>query len=169
MTWAELTAPNATLTISWHHTHRLPANVLIFLWQTWHLLGLLSVRVQSWAATWDAGERNDGDENVCFPQRSGPSPHGVSVSDLHSFQLTKILFDSNVFFLNKQGQKRHHMIRPHCQFIGHTSSHWHIYYAKEPEKMWAVICWVLRKWVTTVHNCAKLGRLADVPRRVCRL
>lgn len=71
------TALKATLTISWHHTHRLPANVLIFLWQTWHLPEQLSVRVQSWAATWEAGERKDGDENI--------------FSDLHRFRLTQIL------------------------------------------------------------------------------
>lgn len=55
----------AILTNSWHHTHRLPASVLIFLWQTWHLPKPLSVRIQSWAATWDA-EEWDGDEKVWF-------------------------------------------------------------------------------------------------------
>lgn len=43
------------LTISWHHTQRFPATVLIFLWQTWHLEELQSAPIQSWAATWDTG------------------------------------------------------------------------------------------------------------------
>lgn len=40
------------LTISWHHTHRFPAKVLIFLKQTWHLVALQSALIQSWAGFW---------------------------------------------------------------------------------------------------------------------
>lgn len=154
---------NAILTISWHHTHRLPANVLIFLWQTWHLQELLSVRIQSWAATWG---RKDGDEKVCSLQPSGlltPAVTYTASSRLEYF--STVLFS----FSNKQSPKGHHMMRPHCQFILHTWSHWHIYYAKDAERMWAVSCGVVRTWVTNVHKCAKLGHLADVLSRVCRL
>lgn len=48
------------LTISWHHTQRLPAKVLIFLWQIWHLLDLQSALIQSWDATWDTEEQKQG-------------------------------------------------------------------------------------------------------------
>lgn len=69
------TAPNTVLTISWHHTHCLPAKVLIFLWQTWHLPELLSVRIHSWAAIWENKERKVEEGNVPFSiQASGLWP-----------------------------------------------------------------------------------------------
>lgn len=51
------TETNTVLTISWHHTQHLPAKVLIFLWQTWHLVELPSALIQSWAANWHTEEQ----------------------------------------------------------------------------------------------------------------
>lgn len=51
------TETNTVLTISWHHTQRLPAKVLIFLWHTWHLVELPSALIQSWAAIWHTEEQ----------------------------------------------------------------------------------------------------------------
>lgn len=53
-----------------------------------------------------------------------------------------------VFFLTKQGQRSHYVIGSHRLLIVHTSSHWHIYYAKEAEKTRTVICWVAQNWFT---------------------
>lgn len=89
----------AILTNSWHHTHRLPASVLIFLWQTWHLPKPLSVRIQSWAATWDARRVRRRWEGVFSAAQGVTDLH--SVSDLHSFQLTKRLIHRAVFFFKK--------------------------------------------------------------------
>lgn len=139
-TWSM--ASNAILTISRHHTHRLPAKDLIFLRQTWHLLELLSVRIQSWAATWDAEEWKVDKENVhVFSSSADPWPPWCQCqSSIAASWLIFFFFDSAVLFLTKQGQRRHYVIGWHRLLIVHTSSHWHIYYAKEAEKMRTVIC-----------------------------
>lgn len=103
--WAGLethsTTSSAVLTISWHHTHRLPAKVLIFLWQTWHLPELLSVRIHSWAATWETKERKVEEGNVPFSSSSaGRGPPGVHISDLPSCRLTEIFFWQRCFLFN---------------------------------------------------------------------